>query len=201
MEVFITPDVGYVLILLSALFTMMALLSPGSGLFELGALAFILLSGSVLVNLPLNLWLLLVILLAIVPFYLAVWKGWHPGFLGLSIGMFLVGCAFLFKGEHWYPPVNLILILCASLLEGGILWFGIHKTMEAVKHRPVQDLQKLIHAVGEARTLIHHEGTVQVGSEMWSARSDEPIVKGKRVRVLKRDGLILTVQEVDRIQP
>jgi membrane-bound serine protease (ClpP class) len=201
MEVFITPDAGYALLMLSVLFTVMALLSPGSGLYEAAALALILSSGYILAQLPLNTWFFVVIILAIYPFYASVWKGWHPGFLALSIGMLLIGCAFLFKGETWYPPLNPILILCASILEGGILWFGTHKTMEVSKHRPVQDLQKLIHAIGEAKTAVHHEGTIQVDSELWSARSENPIPRGRRVRVLRRDGLILTVQEVDKIQP
>ncbi len=46
---------------------------------------------------------------------------------------------------------------------------------------------------GEARTEIYNGGSVQVASALWSARSDERIPTGSKVRVVSRSGLTLTV--------
>jgi len=40
-------------------------------------------------------------------------------------------------------------------------------------------------------------GSAYVAGEMWTARSDTPIAVGSRIRVIERDGLILTVAAQD----
>jgi membrane-bound serine protease (ClpP class) len=52
----------------------------------------------------------------------------------------------------------------------------------------------LIGSIGEAKTEINDEGSVQVGGELWSARSDQAIPLGARVRVIAREGFILKVE-------
>jgi membrane-bound serine protease (ClpP class) len=198
MDILITPDIGYTLFMISVLLTLMALLSPGSGFLEIGALAVIILTGYTFMQIPVNVWALAVLLLAVVPFYLAVWKGYHKAFLAASILILLVGGAFLFKGENWFPPVHPLLILFISILEGGAIWVAAQKAIETLKKTPVQDLRRLIGAYGEAKTDVHDEGSVLVNSELWSARSKAPIAKGKRVRVINRDGLILIVEKSER---
>jgi membrane-bound ClpP family serine protease len=56
------------------------------------------------------------------------------------------------------------------------------------------DLGKIIGDIGEAKTDIFTEGSVQVGSELWSARSDALIPSGSKVRIVKRDGFTLEVE-------
>jgi membrane-bound ClpP family serine protease len=51
--------------------------------------------------------------------------------------------------------------------------------------------------VGEAKTRIQNDGTVQVAGELWSARSDTPIAAGNMIRVVKREGFILVVEKTD----
>jgi membrane-bound ClpP family serine protease len=45
------------------------------------------------------------------------------------------------------------------------------KTLESSSANTVQDLSQLIGAIGETRTNVHHEGTIFVNGELWSARS------------------------------
>lgn len=40
-------------------------------------------------------------------------------------------------------------------------------------------------------------GKVRIRSEVWSARADRPIPEGTRVRVIKGEGVSLTVQPID----
>jgi membrane-bound serine protease (ClpP class) len=57
-------------------------------------------------------------------------------------------------------------------------------------------LSKIIGEIGEARTDIHSEGSVQIESELWSARSNELITAGSKVKVKKRDGFVLEVEPI-----
>ena len=70
------------------------------------------------------------------------------------------------------------------------------KCLETEKIKPRHDLAKIIGDVGEAKTDIFNEGSVQIGSELWSARSAVPIPEGSKVRVVKREGFILEVEPV-----
>ncbi len=60
---------------------------------------------------------------------------------------------------------------------------------------PPIHLKTFIGATGEATTDIREEGTVQLESELWSARSAEPIPAGAQVRVIGRNGFTLLVEK------
>ncbi|HEX9012541.1 MAG TPA: NfeD family protein, partial [Anaerolineaceae bacterium] len=92
------------------------------------------------------------------------------------------------------PAVSPWLAVLVTVVVVPLLWIAARKTLAALDMRPAQDLNRLIGAVGEARTAIMPEGTVYVGGENWSARSREPITRSTRVRVLRREGLILEVE-------
>jgi membrane-bound ClpP family serine protease len=51
-------------------------------------------------------------------------------------------------------------------------------------------------AIGEVRTDLDPVGSVYVAGELWSARADQRIPAGDRVRVEDRDGLTLIVTSV-----
>ncbi|MBI5082115.1 MAG: NfeD family protein, partial [Chloroflexi bacterium] len=53
----------------------------------------------------------------------------------------------------------------------------------------------VVGTMGEAKTDILNEGTVQVGNELWSAESDETIAAGTKVTVVQRNGLKLKVKK------
>ena len=63
--------------------------------------------------------------------------------------------------------------------------------------RPSHDMDALIGMVGEARTKIHAEGSVYIGGELWSARSEKSIPAGSSVRVVRREGFSLVVEKVN----
>ena len=63
-----------------------------------------------------------------------------------------------------------------------------------MKLRPSQDLGALIGQIGVARSDIRTSGSIYVGGEEWTARSDKPIREGQYARVIGRDGLVLVVE-------
>jgi len=81
------------------------------------------------------------------------------------------------------------------LCVAGFLWIAVRKSIEAATVRPSHDLGALVGQVGEARTKVHDDGSVQVDGELWSARSEQEIPVGSPVRVVRREGFILFVEK------
>lgn len=190
----LNPNIAYLLLVSGFLIAILAILTPGTGWLEGVAFIAFLLAGWSIYNLPINLWALIILLLGVFPFILAVRKSRKHYLLIVSVLALVVGSAFLFRSEGWQPAVNPFLALVVSLLVGGYFWVAVHKTLEAEHIPPSHDLAALISTVGEAKSDILTEGSVQVDGELWSARSLVPISSGSKVRVTQRDGFILVVE-------
>ena len=200
MDFLINPNVAYLLLAGGLAFAVLALLSPGTGILEIGALFALLLAGFGVYNLPINLWGLAVLIVGVVVFALALFRAkgqWV--FLIISILALMVGSIYLFRGETWWKPaVNPILAGLVSVSSGAFFFIATRKTLEARAVQPAHDLGSLIGAIGEAKTEIHSEGSVQVAGELWSAWSPSRISAGSPVRVVRREGFILEVEDADQ---
>jgi membrane-bound serine protease (ClpP class) len=198
MDIFLNPNVVYLLLVLGVFLATLALFSPGTGMLEAGALLILIAAGWGVYNnaRALNLWALIVLAIGVFPFLLAMRKWRDFIFLAIAILAFELGSVYLFVPEVWWKPaVNPILAGFTIISTSLFLWIAGHKVIEADKLRPSHDLSTLIGQVGEAKTAIHGEGSVQVAGEQWSAWSEAPIPTGAAVRVLRREGLILKVEQ------
>lgn len=190
------PNIAYLILVGAALLTMMAVLSPGTGLLEISTLFMWLISGYIIFNKPINFWALGLMLLGMVLFLLSLRKFKNLVYLGLSIAAVIVGSIFLFDQPGWQPAVNPVLAVVVSIFVAGFVWVVAQKALEADRMRPAHDLEALIGAIGEAETAIGDEGSVQVAGELWSAKSDQAIPEGSQVRVVGREGFFLKVEQV-----
>ena len=179
MDFFLNPNVAYLFLLGGVFLAMLALITPGTGFFEIGALFCIALAGYAIFNLSFNWWAMVLVLLSAVPFIYSIQKPKRELFLGISILVLMVGSLFIFPSETGGPAVNLFIAFLASALVSGFLWIAVQKTMQASSQRPSHDLDALIGQIGEAKTKIHTDGSVQVNGELWSARSEGAIKAGK----------------------
>jgi membrane-bound serine protease (ClpP class) len=195
MDFLLDPNIAYLFLLTGVLLGLMAIIAPGTGMLEVGAFFCLALAGYAIYNLSFNLWALVVLALSVVPFLYAIRKPKREWFLALAILGLVVGSVFLFATNGWQPAVNPILALVSSVLYAGFLWIAIQKTLQASYARPTHDLSTLVGQIGEAKTRIHAEGSVQIAGELWSARSDKVIPNGSFVRVIARDGFILIVEK------
>jgi membrane-bound serine protease (ClpP class) len=197
MDILINPNVAYIILVIGVVLTIMALFAPGTGILEVSALFVLLLAGWEMTQLPINYWALGLLVLGVVPFILAVRKSRNIAYLVVALIAFTIGSAYLFQGETWWQPgVNPFLAIIGSALACGFIWIATTKVLDSEKLRPKHDLSKIINEEGEARTDILDEGSVQIGAELWSARSKTKIYAGSKVRVVKRDGFTLEVELV-----
>jgi len=196
-QIFLNPNIAYVLLVSGFSMAMLAVITPGTGVLEVAGIFVLVLAGWAVYSLPINYWALAILLLSVVPFVIAVIKAGHRLYLGLSIVMLILGSVFLFQGLAWWQPgVNPVLAAVVSLMVGGFFWIVAQKTLEARAAPPVHDLTPLIGALGEAKSDIHQEGSVQVQGELWSAFSAKAIAAGSQIRVVRREGFSLEVEEV-----
>lgn len=187
------PNVAYLLLVFGFVLGVLALFTPGTGLLEVGALFAIALATYALYHLAINWWALVMIVVSIVPFFLAMRKHKNWYWLIPSIALLCAGSIFLFKQSVSQQPINPFFAILTSLVSAALLWFIGRRSIDALKMRPAQDLKRLVGQVGEARTDIKTTGTIYVNGEEWSARSDKLIRNGAAVKVVDREGLVLIV--------
>ena len=199
MSVLFDPNIAYLLLVLTIFLATLAVLVPGTGLLEIGALAAGVLAGYAALHLSINLWALLALALGLGALIVAVFaRRGQWGWLLLSALGLIGGSVFLFRAPERGTAVHPALAFSASALLGAYFWFGVRAGLRAWREKPpVHSLERLIGQIGETRTEVHLEGSVYVDGEMWSARSAQAIPPGRKVRVIGREGLILLVEPVE----
>jgi membrane-bound serine protease (ClpP class) len=194
-DILINPNIAYLLLVAGFLLFGLAVVSPGTGVLEIAALIVLFVAAWEVYNLTVNPWALVLMLLSAVPFVLAVRTGGKRFYLILSIIGVTAGSWLLFPSDVWWQPaINPLLFAVVTVLTIIFLWVVITKVIEAGAKRPRHDIDALIGALGEAKTRIDTNGSVQVGGELWTARSKTPIPAESQVRVIGREGFILEVE-------
>jgi membrane-bound serine protease (ClpP class) len=135
--------------------------------------------------------------LSVAPFIYSIQKPKREVYLGISIVVLVVGSIFLFPNQTGGPGVNLFVAFIASILVAGFLWLAVGKSIQASQIRPAHDLDALVGQIGEAKTKILDEGSVQVAGELWTARSEKAIPVGASIRVIRREGFVLIIEKAD----
>lgn len=100
-----------------------------------------------------------------------------------------IGLAIFVIPDGWDIP---IVLLFAFLEFGETIYSWRYSRSAAVQVGP----ETLIGATGRAVTDCRPEGTVRVHAEMWQATCEAGVGLGQRIRVIGRDGLLLTVEPV-----
>ncbi len=195
MNFLLDPNVAYLFVIGGVLLVMLAIAAPGTGMFEVAAFFCIILAGYAAYNLAFNWWALLLLALSIIPFVYSLQKPKREAFVVLAIVLLIVGSVFMFQRTADGNTVNPLVAIVASVFVAGFLWIAARKSMQAASIRPSHDLNGLVGQVGEARTNVKDEGSVLVGGELWSAKSDKAIAAGSLIRVIRRDGFVLVVEK------
>jgi len=199
MDILLDPNLAYFFLVGGFLLAILALFAPGTGFIEIGAFFALTLAGYAIANpkLPINPWALILLLVGVFPFILALRKSRKWIFLAVALLALIVGSVFLFKNPEGGPAVDPILATIVSLTAGGLIWLMINKGLEAISREPTHTLENIVGAIGTARTDIYKEGTVYIGAEEWSACSEEKIKAGEKVKVIRREGLLLIVEPLN----
>jgi membrane-bound ClpP family serine protease len=105
---------------------------------------------------------------------------------------------FLVVDKNGRPMVNFLLAGSVSAFCGEFIWIAVGRVLNAQGVRLSNDPNSPVGLIGEAQTEIYITGSVQVEGELWQARSEKPIPAGSLVRILRCDGFVLTVKQVEK---
>jgi membrane-bound serine protease (ClpP class) len=196
MDILLNPNVAYLLLVVGTLLALLAIVTPGTGMLEVGALFCLVLAGYAVYNISFNWWALAILVISLVPFLYAIRQPKREAFLIVAICGMIIGSVFFFaQGET--PSVNPFLAIVVSASYAVFLWISIRKVIQTLQVRPTHDLTALIGLIGLAKTSILEDGSVQVAGELWSARSNKAVTAGSPVRVVGRDGFVLVIENMD----
>ena len=195
MEFLLDPNIAYFVLIVAILFVLIALITPGTGVPEALALFAMLVAGYAVYHLGVNWWALALLILSLAPFYFAVRGPRRELWLILSIVGMAAGSIFFFPAATGWISVNPLLAVVSSVLFAALVWISARKVVQIAQARPTHELTSLIGECGETRTDVKDGGSVQVASELWSARSEKLIPAGRLVEVVGRDGFVLIVEE------
>jgi membrane-bound serine protease (ClpP class) len=188
----------YLLLVAGVWFASLAVISPGTGLYEVLTLMTLASAGIGLFYTPINAWAFIPLVLGMAIFLSSLWVRKLEGILlGISALLISLGSVYLFQSEWDEPAVHPILAIIVSLSTLGFYWFAIRKTVAAQRMQSVHDPSLVVGQTGVSRTAIEPVGTIYVGGEYWSARSDQVIPAGAWVLVTGRKGLVLSVELIE----
>lgn len=193
MNPIIDPNIAYVLLIVGFVLSVLALLTPGTGVLEIVGLFSMILAGYGIISTPSHNWALL-ILIPFIPLIFVYRKTKKDSFLILSIALVNIGSFMVFKSESGGFAVSPLVAFVVVLLNAPILWIVVKKIIEAIDTKSVFDPKNILGAIGEARSNIFQGGTAYVMGEEWSARSDVKIDKGEKIKVIRKEGLVIWVE-------
>ncbi len=194
MNPIIDPNIPYVLLIVGFMLSVLALLTPGTGVVEIIGLFSMILAGYGIISNPSHYWAL-IILIPFLPLIFVYRKFKKDYYLIIAIALLNIGSFMIFKSEDGGFAISPIVAIVVILLNAPILWVVVKKIIEAIDRSPDFDPENIIGNIGIARTNIFNDGTAYVAGEEWSARSETNIAKGEEIKVVKKEGLVLLVEK------
>jgi membrane-bound serine protease (ClpP class) len=201
MEFIISPTAAYLLIFTGVMLLLVMFNDTKYSLLKVSAMAFCLLAGiAEFFILDGNPWAFLIVVLSPLPYFLGMHQErLHSPLFMFTIFMLSIGSAYLFVDEGGRPLAKLGLAGMVSVFGGLFVWLTVVRRRTAAKTPFIGDT--LVGMTGEVwiATEPFLQGSVKIEGELWQARSKEAIPAGTLVRVVRQDGITLTVKKVENL--
>jgi membrane-bound serine protease (ClpP class) len=199
----VQPDMFFILLLVGVIgvyteFTHPGMVAPG----VIGAIA-LLLALFAMHLLPVSLTGLLLIALALALFILEAKYTSHGVLGGGGVAAMLLGALMLVRSPLTGAGVSLGAALGATLPFAVMTIVLMRLVLQSRGWKPQTGVDQLTREIGTVTTAIagggeaSARGMVRVHGELWRATSTEAIAEGRRVRILRVDGLTLYVEPLD----
>ncbi len=188
------PNVAYILMLLGIYGLFFELWNPGYVLPGVIGGISLLLALYAFQVLPISYAGLGLILLGIA---FMVAEAFVPSFGALGIGgviAFAIGSIILIDTDVEGYTVAWQLVAIVTALSASFFIGVVALALKARRRRVVSGREEMIGAVGETLEALKGAGRVRVHSEEWQARSDTPLKRGQKIKVVGMDGLVLIVE-------
>jgi membrane-bound ClpP family serine protease len=202
MEIIINPKVAYLLIFTGVMLLLIMFNDTKYSLPKASAMAFCILAGTAeFFILDGNPWVFLIVVLSPLPYFLAMrQERFHSPLFMLTIFMLTIGSAYLFVDEDGRPLADLGVAGMVSVFGGLLIWFTVVRRRTAGKAPLIGET--LVGMTGVVWIAIEPfvGGSVKIEGELWRALSKETIPAGTLVRVIRQDGVTVTVKKIENIK-
>ncbi len=115
------------------------------------------------------------------------------GVISLALGSFM-----LFDTPEPALRISFQVLIPAVIVASAFFIVVIWLAAKAQMRKHYSGSESMVEASGQAVSEINPEGQVLYQGEYWAARSSKPIAAGAKVRILKVEGLTLTVEEINQ---
>jgi membrane-bound serine protease (ClpP class) len=194
LAVIANPNVAYLLMLLGIFGLVLEMMSPGAILpGVIGGIS--LLTALFALNmLPINYAGAALVLLGLALMAAEAFIG-SFGVIGAGgIVAFAIGSVIMFRPDATGSGLSLPLVAATTIVAAGFLILALSLLLRARRKRVITGREAMIGAEGDTVEWRGSEGRIRVKGEIWRARADRPMRPGDPVRVVAREGLILTVE-------
>ncbi|MGA2553799.1 MAG: nodulation protein NfeD [Smithella sp.] len=192
------PNIAYILLLIGLAGLYFELSTPGAILPGVIGGISLLLAFFGLSTLPVNYTGILMIIFGVILFIAEI-KVMSHGILTVGgVISLIMGSLLLFDTKDPALRISLQVLVPAILVASGFFIAVIWLAVKAQMRKHFTGAEAMVGEETEALTDIADEGKVFTRGEYWSAKSEKPIKKGARVRIIKVEGLSLIVDEIKK---
>lgn len=193
LSVITDPSVAYILLLLGAYGILFEFMNPGFMLPGVVGAICLLLALYALQLLPISYAGLGLILLGIV--FMSLEAFMPSGALGVGgLIAFVAGSILLIDVQGYGIPGSLIFMMTLiSIAFFGVLIFLVYRSRT---RKVVSGQETLVGMEAEVRDDFQNDGWVKLDGEFWRARSNVPVKRRQKVKIIGHVGLILIVEPV-----
>ena len=194
------PNISYILLLIGLAGLYFELSTPGAILPGVIGGISLLLAFFGLSTLPVNYTGILLIIFGVILFIAEI-KVMSHGMLTVGgIISLIMGSLLLFDTTEPALRISLQVLIPAVLVASAFFIAVIWLAIKAQLRKHYSGSEAMINTEAEAVTDIVGEGEVFLKGEYWKAKSEKPIKKGAKVKILKIEGLNLSVEEIKKEQ-
>jgi membrane-bound serine protease (ClpP class) len=117
------------------------------------------------------------------------------GLLGIAgIAAFVIGAIMMFPSKAPGFAISLPVLAGVTIVTSSLFLIVLGLLLRSRRRPIVTGNEALIGAEGETVAWQGVEGRVRIRGEIWRARASRPLEPGNRIKVLEREGLVLTVE-------
>ena len=194
------PNISYILLLVGLAGLYFELSTPGAILPGVIGGISLLLAFFGLSTLPVNYTGILLIIFGVILFIAEI-KIMSHGMLTVGgIISLIMGSLLLFDTSDPALRISLQVLIPAVVVASAFFIVVIWLAIKAQMRKHFSGAEAMINTEAEAVTDIAGEGEVFLKGEYWKATSEKPIKKGAKVKILKLEGLNLSVEEIKKEQ-
>jgi membrane-bound serine protease (ClpP class) len=196
------PNIAFLLLAIGVQAILIEISSPGGWVAGFIGSVCLLLAIYGMGLLPVNWFGILFLVLAFVLFILDIKAPTHGALTIAGVGSFIVGALVLFNSPNVpsFQRVSVPLVVGTGLVIGLIFFTILGFALRAQRIPLRMGRDSLIGQVGLVNTPLNPTGTVQLGSELWTATLENggaPIKRGEQVEVTGIDRLEIKVRKIN----